>query len=58
MTVYLLSIPLDFVENVDLVGATYKHLSLISSRFRKVNLQHTIMALTRVSPATMKEPGF
>ena len=26
MTVYLLSIPLDFVENVDLVGATYKHL--------------------------------
>lgn len=58
MTVDLMSIALHFIDNVHLVGAAYKHLELVSDGFlAKSNLGHTIMALTRVSPTTTKEPG-
>ena len=59
MTIDLIGIPLHFIENVHLVGATHKHLRLaVSDECKEVNLWHTIMALTRVSPTLTKEPAF
>lgn len=58
MTVDLMSITLHFIDNVHLVGAAYKHLQIVQRRgLAKANWRHTIMALTRVSPTTTKEPG-
>jgi hypothetical protein len=58
MTVDLMSITLHFIDNVHFVGAAYKHLEVVQRwGLDKVNWRHTIMALTRVSPTTTKEPG-
>jgi hypothetical protein len=57
MTVDLVSITLHFIDDVHLVGAAYKHLRMFSDGFMKACWRHTIMALTRVSPATTKEPA-
>ena len=57
MAVDLVGIPLYFIDNVDLVGANYKHLRPINDRDLGVHEWHTIMALTRVSPTVRKDPG-
>jgi hypothetical protein len=36
MTINLMGVPFHFIENVDLVGATYEHLGRISDRCRGV----------------------
>ena len=58
MTIDLMSITLHFIDYVHLVGAAYKHLEIVQRwDLAKANLRHTIMALTRVSPTTTKEPA-
>jgi hypothetical protein len=62
MTIDFCGIPFHLVDNVDLVGATEKHLFIIDDERRDRGGSiwkgyHTIKALARVLPTLTKEPG-